>query len=325
MNKFLIIRFSSIGDIVLTSPIIRCIKKSDPSNQVHFLTKYAYEDIIKYNPYLDKYFLLGHSLKPVIIELQEERYDYIIDLHHNIRSWLVKRKLNGVKYAFNKLNWQKWVITKLKVNKLPKKHIVERYFDTVKILGIYNDLLGLDFFIPEEQQLPIDEFPEDFRSGYVAIVIGAKHYTKKLPVEKLIELCQQITKPIILLGGQEDQIIGQEVNYSCDDNIYNVCGKYSFIQSASIIKNASKVITHDTGLMHVAAAFKKPIISIWGNTIPEFGMTPYLPIEGNLICEVSGLACRPCSKIGHHRCPEGHFKCMKLQNTRAIAAAVNVL
>jgi ADP-heptose:LPS heptosyltransferase len=152
--------------------------------------------------------------------------------------------------------------------------------------------------------------PENHQKGYIGFVIGAKHFTKQLPVEKIISICKKINKPIILLGGKEDAARAEMIENAVGKNIFNACGKYNLNQSASLIKQATKVITHDTGLMHIAAAFKKEIISVWGNTVPAFGFTPYLPDPNSRMVEVKNLSCRPCSKIGYDKCPKGHFKCM---------------
>ena len=135
--------------------------------------------------------------------------------------------------------------------------------------------------------------------------------SKKLPTEKIISICKKLNQPIIVLGGKEDAERGMEIENSVGTTIYNACGKYNLNQSASLIMQATKIITHDTGLMHVAAAFKKEIISVWGNTVPAFGFTPYLPAPTSKMIEVKNLSCRPCSKIGYEKCPKGHFKCMK--------------
>ena len=94
--------------------------------------------------------------------------------------------------------------------------------------------------------------------------------------------------------------------------IHNGCGRYSLHQSASLLRQAAFVVSHDTGLMHIAAAFGQRIYSIWGNTVPEFGMYPFRTEYEAL--EVPGLPCRPCSKIGFAQCPQGHFRCMRAQN-----------
>jgi heptosyltransferase-2 len=155
-------------------------------------------------------------------------------------------------------------------------------------------------------------------------VIGAAHNTKKLPLEKLKELCSKIGHPIILLGGKEDNENGKQIASIDPIKIYNACGKFNLNESADLVHRSKVIITHDTGLMHIAAAFKKKIISVWGNTVPEFGMYPYYGKHQiqNARFEINGLWCRPCSKIGYAKCPRGHFKCMKQIKTDAIVASV---
>ena len=135
--------------------------------------------------------------------------------------------------------------------------------------------------------------------------------TKRLPVKKIISICKKISQPIVLLGGKQDISREYRIANAVGDKVFNACGKYSLNESAAFVKHAAKIITHcDTGLMHIAAAFKKEIISVWGNTIPEFGMSPYLSDPNSKIVQVKNLSCRPCSKLGFEKCPKGHFKCM---------------
>ncbi|WP_242692055.1 glycosyltransferase family 9 protein [Aridibaculum aurantiacum] len=311
--KILIIRFSSIGDIVLTTPIIRCVKQQVQNAEVHYVTKYAYRHILEHNPYIDKLHLLQDDLPNLIKELQQQNFDFIIDLHHNLRTLKVKRALKAKSYSFNKLNLHKWLLTALKINLLPKVHIVDRYLDTVKPLGVKNDGQGLDYFLGKHDHVPDDHIPHSHYFGYIAVVIGAAHNTKKLPIHKLQEFCKSIDYPIILLGGPEDRKDGDAIAAVDDVKVYNSCGKFTLNESADLVRRAKLVVTHDTGLMHIAAAFKKPIISVWGNTVPSFGMTPFYGFASQTEdrMEVKNLWCRPCSKIGYSRCPLGHFKCME--------------
>ncbi|MGI8950413.1 MAG: glycosyltransferase family 9 protein [Chitinophagaceae bacterium] len=328
--KFLIIRFSSIGDIVLTTPVVRCLKQQVKNSEVHYLIKKNYKEIIESNPYVDKIHCLIDDWKKLIDELKQEKFDYIIDLHHNLRSWRVKNALKKIpSFSFNKLNFEKWLMTVFKIDILPKIHIVDRYLETLKNFDVRNDEKGLDYFISEKDIVPVDHLPASHQMGFIGIVIGAAHNTKKLPLHKLKELCSKINHPIILLGGKEDKINGDEITAVDSIKIYNACGKFSLNESADLVQKSKLIISHDTGLMHVAAAFQKPIISVWGNTIPQFGMAPYygnLKSEiGNLkseIFEIKNLWCRPCSKIGYKKCPLGHFKCMELQDMDSITQTI---
>ena len=309
MTKFLILRFSSIGDIVLTTPVIRCLKQQYPDAEVHYVTKKSYETLLENNPHIDKVFVLENGLNKMIKDLQLERYDYVIDLHNNLRTTIIKLRLGVKSFSFDKLNLQKWILVKFKKNLMPNVHIVDRYMNTVESLGVKNDNKGLDYFIPEKDEMPSDWLPENFRNGYAVYAIGGQHETKKLPLNKMIELCQTINLPLVLIGGKEDSIISKQLIINIKNiPIFDACGKCNLNQSASIIQNSELVYSHDTGMMHVAAVFKKKIISVWGNTVPEFGMYPYqTDFE---VIENKDLNCRPCSKIGYEKCPLGHFKCM---------------
>nr|MBP6316071.1 glycosyltransferase family 9 protein [Chitinophagaceae bacterium] len=330
--KILVIRFSSIGDIVLTSAIVRCIKKQLPQAEIHFLVKEKFVDVVAHNPHISKIHTIVDDVQPVLIQLLKEKFDHVVDLHHNLRSLYVKSILRQAFnsqvncYTFSKLNMRKWFFTNLKWNLMPDKSIVDRYFDAVKKLGVKNDGQGLDYFIAESDQIEKDDLPFSHVLGFVACSIGGAHETKKMPVEKWKEVCQRIEFPIVLMGGKEDAENAEKIRLIDPVKIYNACGKFSLNESVHIIKKSRFVISHDTGLMHIAAAFKKHIISIWGNTVPELGMYPYYGynnLKSTLapqlhIVENKKVSCRPCSKIGYKKCPKGHFNCMNQISTDLI-------
>ncbi len=323
--KILILRFSSIGDIVLTTPVIRCMKKRYPDAEIHYATKKAFHTILQHNPYIRKIHLLGDSVSTLLADLKKEKFDYVIDLHNNQRTFYIKARLGVKSFSFNKLNFEKWLLINFKINWLPKVHIVDRYLQTCKILDVANDGLGLDYFLSKEDEINIEQLPLQFQKGYAAWVIGAKHNTKKFPLEKIIHTLHQLQMPVVLLGGPEDVANANRICAVVEPhNIFNACGKYSLNQSASLVQQSRAVIANDTGLMHIAAAFKKPLISIWGNTVPEFGMTPYYGRQ-NIKLEVKDLPCRPCSKLGYHQCPKKHFKCMHMIDEEQIIKELETL
>lgn len=311
MKKILVIRFSSIGDIVLTTPVIRCLNTQHPEYAVHYLTKKSFAPLLENNPYIRKVHCIEKDVKEIAEELKAENFDTIIDLHNNLRSLQVKWMLRKPSFVFKKLNFRKWLLVRFKINTMPPLHVVDRYLKTAAPLGITNDGKGLDYFIPEKDEVSLLSLPVIHQSGYIGFVIGAKHFTKQLPVEKIISICKKLREPIVLLGGREDKERGEEIAKIIGQRVYNACGIYNLNQSASLVKQATRIITHDTGLMHIASAFKKEITSVWGNTVPAFGFTPYGAAPGSAIVEVTGLPCRPCSKIGYDHCPKGHFKCMR--------------
>ena len=323
--KILVIRFSSIGDIVLTFPVLRCIKEQLPNSEIHLVTKKGFSELIGASGSVDQCHLLGNSLADMAKQLKDQNFDVVIDLHNNLRSRILCFQL-GVKrtYHFRKLNFLKWILVRFKRNYLPKIHIVDRYFDTVKSIGVSNDGKNNSFFIHLNSNIQEELKLQD--KNYIAIAIGAQFETKQIPIIKLKEIISKIEIPIVLLGGKMDiQKSNTLIRMHPDKNIINACGKYSLIESAAIMEKSKMVLTGDTGLMHIAACFDIPIFVIWGNTTPYFGMSPYKP-EGNSSVhnfEVQNLSCRPCSKIGYHECPKGHFNCMMAQDSAFIASEIN--
>lgn len=315
--KILIIRFSSIGDIVLTTPVIRVLKKQLGA-EVHFLTKKQYTTILASNPYLSRIIEFDGNLRQVRWELKAQQYDRIIDLHNNLRSRLITWGLFSPTHRFDKLNWRKWWLVRWKKNILPKVHIVDRYLAAAKDLGIKADGEGLDFFISESDR-SVTGLPN---TSFLALVVGAAHATKRIPLSMLKEIVALSSLPVVVLGGKEDTAIGLELATWLPDKVVNYCGKLSLGQSAYVLQMAQKVVTPDTGLMHIAAAFKREIISIWGSTVPAFGMTPYQTSQSSIV-EVENLNCRPCSKIGFSECPKGHFQCMMGLDLQRIGQLIN--
>jgi ADP-heptose:LPS heptosyltransferase len=324
LKKVLVIRFSSIGDIVLTTPVIRALKTKGRFT-VHCLVKEAFSSIYETNPYVDKVHKFDGNLKKTVKELQKEGFYFIVDLQNNLRSLRIKWMLQKPDASFPKLNIKKWLLVNLKINLLPETHIVDRYFEAVRPLGLTNDFKGLDFFIEEKENIKPVSIDKRLQNDYVAFVIGGKHNTKIFPAEKVAAVINKIDYPVVLLGGKEDTKRGSEIVSLCSDKtVIDACGKLSLQGSASLVKKAKVVVTNDTGLMHVAAAFNKPVISIWGNTVPAFGMTPYEPQtpENVIISEVKNLKCRPCSKLGYKKCPKKHFRCMMNQDEDFIAGQI---
>lgn len=322
MKKILIIRLSSIGDIVLTTPVVRCVKQQVPGCELHFLTKAKFADVLKYNPYIDKLILLGDSLSDTIKVLRSEKYDFIVDLHKNIRSLLIRLSLRVPSASFNKLNFKKFLLTKFHIDRMPKVHIVDRYFAAAKRLNVENDGQGLDFFFSDEEKNTNLPLPEAFRSNYVAIAVGAQHFTKIYPAEKVWELCRMLyPNKVVLIGGKTDIERGKQIVAMSQGNVINACGQLSLRQSALVLWRSDVVIANDTGMMHIAAALRKPVVSIWGGTVPQFGMYPYMP-KGleylSQIIENKQIKCRPCHKLGREKCPKGHFKCMNEINVNQI-------
>ncbi len=305
LQKLLILRFSSIGDIVLTTPVIRACKNQLKNTEIHFVCKKSFRIVLEQNPYIDKLHVFEKDIKEIYSELKAENFDVIVDLHNNLRSLRLKGFLGTKNYTFKKLNLRKLVtVISKRSNWLPDVHIVQRYLQAVEALGVKDDGKGLDYFIPlNEQQIPK---PFVLPKQFIALVVGGSYFTKKIPEQKLNEICAISKLPLVFLGAKEDAEIGRALSKTFPQHL-NLCGELSLHQSAFVIRESAWVISSDTGLMHIASAFNKKIISVWGNTIPEFGMGPYLPQSENKILENKNLSCRPCSKLGYKKMSERSF------------------
>jgi ADP-heptose:LPS heptosyltransferase len=303
--KILIIRFSSIGDIILCTPVIRCVKLQ-LNAEVHFLTASKFSTVLEANPYIDETIVYEGDFKKTLSLLKAQHYDIIIDLHKSRLSRMLTALRFVKTYDFDKLNVRKWLYVHLKINTLPSKHIVDRYFEGLKSLMVVNDGMGLDYFVKEE------EVSLDVEGSYDVLVLGAAHFTKRIPVPLSQKIIDHVTCPVVLLGGQ-DVVDQGAILQLYSSRVVNFIDKTSLNQAAIIMQKSQRVWSGDTGLMHMAAALKKPLTVFWGNTLPAFGMYPYYGEKSKVLYvskEVTNLDCRPCSKLGYDQCPKGHFKCM---------------
>lgn len=309
--RFLVIRFSSIGDIVLTTPVLRALKEQiEPEAEIHFLTKRQYAPILEANPRVDRVHSIEKATAEVMDELKAAEFDYIIDLHRNIRSSMVKRGLKMIDFTFKKRNYDKWLLVNFGIDKLGDEHIVQRYLATLQAFGIEEDDRGLEYYIPDDATYADGDGL--LTKPYIAVALGATHAGKVMTAELLEEVIQLTPARFMLLGGPEDADKGKALAATAPDRVVNFAGKLSLHESASVIERSATVLTGDTGLMHIAAAFQKNIVSVWGCTTPSLGMSPYRPGEKSVIIEPVNRTKRPCSKLGD-RCKYG-------KNNRCISA-----
>jgi heptosyltransferase-2 len=307
-----LIRFSSIGDIVLTTSLIRCLKTQYPKAEIYFLTKASFKPLLENNPHLSGVIGMQKNLSDVMSSIREIKPDYLIDLHGNLRSGFLKLKLGIKSYTIPKLRFKRWrMVQTHKRETLP--HINERYFSALEKLDVHYDGQGLEYFFPTGAKVLREIAGIILPDDYDAWVIGATHFTKRLPEEKIVEGIKLRRRRVILLGGRAETSAGQRIASDCRDLVVNLCGETNFSETAAVIEKAGVVFTNDTGFMHIAAALKKKIVCFWGGTVPELGMTPLLPhdVPPAIIIENNLAGCRPCSKIGKASCPLGHFACMK--------------
>lgn len=301
---------------MLCSPVLRALRRHYPSAEIWFLSKKKFKSILEFNPHLNGSIYLDDSLAEVGKKIRKEQFDLIIDLHLSLRSRWISMTSGKPVLSYKKENLAKWLLIRLGINCMSGRHVVQRYLDALKPIGILPDEQGLEFFPCDCEEPLAEELPEFISEQKFALLsIGGTYQTKKMPASKWADLCSLLPCPIVLAGGSEDLPLSEEIRAflpNAGKLIFNACGKFSLGGTAHLIRRSALVISHDTGLMHIAAAFQKPVICIWGNTVPAFGFEPYRVRHFNL--EVSNLNCRPCSRTGFSECPKGHFRCMMEQN-----------
>lgn len=318
--RFLIIRFSSIGDMVLTTPVIRALREQiQPAPEIHFLTKQAYGTVLAHNPHIDRIHTIEKSTAELTDTLRELNFDYVVDLHNNLRSRMVKKRLKALDFTVNKQNWDKWLLVRFGAGQ-PIRHIVERYLETLRAFGIQDDGLGLDYHIPPEAESEVSSvlaLPDHF----TAIALGATHIGKRMSIELITHVARRLDHSIVLLGGSTDREAGDAI-VQTTDNCINLAGQLSIHGSAEIIRRSAQLLTGDTGLMHIGAALGKKVVSVWGCTDPLLGMSPYRADARSVVITPDGRSKRPCSKLGD-RCKYGaHDRCIDAVSVEAIIAAL---
>lgn len=318
-EKILIIRLSSIGDIILTTPLVRRLRNTYPQAQIDYLVKPMFKSLLAQNPHINT--LLTTDRTDSL-----STYDIIIDLQNNFRSKRLRSGKAKAIYFYRKQNWKKLLLVQFKINLFKAfKPVPERYINAAKELGLKDDGRGCELFVSEKDlQFAVKELTSGLPK--LAVCYGAKHFTKQFPVEKFANVLSSLLAKhqieVLLLGGKEDAALGEEIFRRIEkkDRVKDFSGKCSLMETAALLSSSNVVLTNDTGLMHMASAFGKPMMVLFGSSVEEFGFAPYrVPCR---ILQVSGLTCRPCSHIGRSNCPKGHFKCMNDISDASVIQAV---
>ncbi|MHC1736506.1 MAG: glycosyltransferase family 9 protein [Ignavibacteriaceae bacterium] len=302
-RNILIIRLSSLGDVLLTTPLIRSLKGRYKDLKIDFLVKKEYSEVFQNNPYLNKVFLLDTKASDTNIELSQ--YDLIVDLQNNFRSKKLTRGFKKRIVRFNKHSMDKFLLVHFKYNRLKGiPGIPVRYAETIG-----KDLLdgkGLDLFLPKDIMSRVLR-----EKKTIGICPGSRHFTKRYPAEKFIAAGNLLAKEgyrIAVFGGKDERGICAEIAGKISNGI-DLSTENDLFQTAADMKMCEGIICNDSGLMHVACAAGVPVITIFGSSVREFGFAPYN--NRHFLIERKELRCRPCSHIGLEKCPKKHFRCMQ--------------
>jgi len=318
INKLLVIRLSSMGDIILSTPIVRVLRNTYPSSEIDFLTSSYFTEIYKFNPFLNKIIQYDKSKsikenQNLKLEHNRNNYDLIIDLQNNRRSHALTSGLKSVILRVNKQRLHKLSLVYFKRPLIANYSVVKNYFDVLRPLGINPDENGLEIWnqidFEEEGYLkhPI------LKTNSIAFAPSANHFTKRWPSERFAILAKTLMEEhnsnVVLIGGKKDKELCNAINLSAGGGLLDKSGSESVLETAKILDSCIVLVTNDTGVMHIAAARKIPVIAIFGSSVKELGFLPY---KTNYEIVEKDLECRPCSHIGRKSCPKNHFNCMNL-------------
>jgi lipopolysaccharide heptosyltransferase II len=328
-NKTVVFRLSSIGDIILSSPLLRGLRSAaGPAARIDFVVKKQYAELVKFNPHLSIVHEYDEAtgldgLHQLGEELRAEQYGLVVDIHNNLRTKYLRRRCEGAEIVqVSKQGLERWILVHLKKN-IYKDNVpvAERYLSTVSRFDVVNDGKGLEIFIPDEIQFGVTSRMGSLRlhryRKVIGICPGAKHFTKRWPQEKFAAIASRLSREfeakIFIFGGVDDRQPGTEIaaviaKETGEQSITNFAGTLRLLETAAAMEYCDLIITNDTGLMHLASARQKKILAIFGSTVKEFGFFPYG--TESVVLERNDLSCRPCSHIGRNSCPEKHFRCM---------------
>ncbi len=328
IQKILIIRLSSLGDVLLASPLLRQLREKFPTAQIDFLTRPEYSDLFRYNPHLTRVLLFDttHSFGYLWhwrARIGREGYDTILDIHNSLRSNILTR-VPGFRtriYRIRKNQWIRFLLVRFKINLYLKFHrrilpVWEKYMRTAFSLGVRDADGHLELFLsPESEKTAVEFFNHLPGAGWeIAVAPGARHFTKRWPEEFFSETITYLFRE----HGWRSLLLGSAAEVSTIENILarvpdgaaiSVAGKFSILESAALIRRCRVLVSNDSGLMHVGNALGIPMVAIFGSTVRELGFYPER--SAITILENAGLYCRPCSHIGRNECPEGHLRCLR--------------
>ncbi len=318
-KKILIIRLSSIGDILLTTPFIRQTRIAFPNSSIDFVIKQRFIDLVRFNPHINHIYSVNEEegmagLREIRKRIEDQHYDYIFDLHNNIRSRILTKGLPNPIFRMRKDKLKRFLLVYTKINLYKRPiPIPERYLRVGRAAGIKDDGHGLEIFWKNHIEEGLFDVVDRrlLKNPFVAMAPGAGFKTKRWPIEYFAELIRKIraqaSLPVVLLGSKEEAAYFKSLEEL--PGVINLAGELTLLEAAIMISKAKFLVSNDSGLMHLATAVKTPVLAIFGSTVEEFGFFPYR--SQHQVVQRKGLWCRPCSHIGRNHCPLGHFKCMK--------------
>jgi len=319
--KILILRLSSLGDIVLTEPVTAELRRSFPSAQIHYLTKAAFKPIAECFESVDKVICYGKNVA-FHLSLLKERYDIVLDLHAKLSTMIVGMMVPHkqlLRYRKEHGRRRNIILEHIKTNGTSTVELYLKALSGIEGYQAPESYPKPKLVIPQMNQIPKMEHAKPL----IAVFPGATHQTKMLPVGKLKELIGRLGNEFnfIILGTREEHYLGELLSGDGVD-CQNLCGHYNLPELVRVLSQVDLVVTNDSGPMHLAAALEKPQIACFGATHPSLGFSP---LNSNAKVMSLDLDCQPCSLHGGDSCPLGHFACMNTISVESLEQAVRSL
>lgn len=321
MRSILIIRLSSLGDVVLSTPLVRQLHRTYPEAVIDVMVHERFAEVWKNNPHVRHVWDVDprahHQLHSTLklrmrASVADGRYDMVVDLQHNHRSRRLRRGLGRTVVHAPKHRLEKLALVWLKRYPDAITSVVSRYRSCVEHLPLALDVEGPEVWLPEERAMGAYGGWTTAPTGRIALAPGAQHATKRWPAERYVELCDRLWSEAgltpVLLGSVADSDVCAAIANASMAPVQRTDGATNVEQTLRVLDTCDALVTNDSGVMHLGAARHRPIVAIFGSTVPAFGFAPYG--TPHVIVE-HAVACRPCTHIGRSSCPKGHFACMQ--------------
>ncbi|MDT8324479.1 MAG: lipopolysaccharide heptosyltransferase II [Bacteroidota bacterium] len=336
LRKILLIRLSSIGDIILTTPMLRVLKARYPEVQLHFAVRREFSDLLRRNPHIDRLIAVDtaqgtQALRALNLKLTGEQYDAVFDLQNNFRSRLLRNGLSRSMQAIDKRQWRRLLLLKTGINLYRDiDPVPDRYIETAARYGLAHDHRGpelhLDVDLRGNARLKLRAAGWRDHRPLIGLCPGARHYSKRWPAARFAALASLLLArgcDIAVFGAEDERETADALQRLHPERVHNCCGRLSLMENAAAMEHCAVVFANDSGLMHMATAVGVPVVAVFGSTVREFGFAPYQ--SPSAVVEIAGLSCRPCTHIGRARCPKKHLGCLRLIREHDVIEAWDAL
>ena len=316
--RILLVRFSSLGDVLLTTPLIRALRARYPAATLTALTKQAWAPLLTANPHLDSVLAIapGQSLVPLARALRAARFTHLLDLHGSVRTRVLRLLVPGTWSGFNARRRARRILIRSHQDTYGATvPVPERYFEAARSLAVEPDQGAAELFLSPAAEARAETWLSrvglDDAAALVVLAPGSAHATKRWPVRHWRRLASDLVRQgyaVVLIGGPADRVLAAEIATAAGRRAASAAGDLDLQAGGALVSRARVCVSGDTGPMHLATAVGTPVVALFGPTVQQFGFFPY---RAPAVVLERELACRPCSGKGGGRCPLDHHRCLE--------------